>query len=465
MEDLLPGNPPFKKVKQEREEPEVRMDILPELLSEVKQESEVKTSLFYSKRPIDFVADKNRLVTDKFAKNFISTRRFDSFFTDFHKTGLGDFLKHLRLCDLHLTEKNHKAFDCILNSFSQLEKLDLFGFSCTASNPKKPKKSFTLSLPMLKSIKIESLKLINTLTLDAPVLQKLSIIKCPRLNLKIVKVESVERLVSESLEHFDVKQFKNLKNLKFLNYPSEDYLSELLSSLDQLDEIHLNDPESAAQLLEQKEQYGREHLKIFLCGLLLKGKDDPALKLTFGIFDDKIFTHLVENQSRLADKIPFFNHLQYSAIEGAPERVRNVLSRFTDLNGILIDSAVQDNRRFLNFLESFKIAELVFAKWNPPQNLLNDLPDHCADLQSLIIWAPVSEFNFLTQLPSLIYLKIDCLVDAGSIRAVLERLEFLLTFEFKFANKKIVISIDPPEENTNPNDTVSRLTARERKCS
>ena len=74
-------------------------------------------SLCYSSHPSGFIFGKSRLVSGAFARNFISSTRFASFFNTFGQTILSN-LKHLRLCDLHLGEENEKAFFQVLNSVS-----------------------------------------------------------------------------------------------------------------------------------------------------------------------------------------------------------------------------------------------------------------------------------------------------------------------------------------------------------
>ena len=110
----------------------------------------------------------------------------------------------------------------------------------------------------------------------------------------------------------NVKKLKNLKQFYFAGYLAID--STLLSDLEQLKEIHLDDPNPVSNLFDQKRRFGPADLKIYLCGLCLIGPDDPAIGLGFGYFKGEFFAHLTENASRLADQIPFCTTRQSSVL-------------------------------------------------------------------------------------------------------------------------------------------------------
>ena len=396
-------------------------------------------SLSLAKRPIEFLAGKKRWVSDAFVQNFISSLKFVSFFCTYNQSILSK-LKQLCLCDLSLTSKEREAFVEALNSLNQLEDLGLYdcGYSpISGPNKKQETKALELklNLPMLRGIQIECLDEIGKLILDAPKLQRVKLLKSDHyLRVDIVHAESVERLAVDQMAQVEVKKLKNLKSLYIFSY--REIHSTLLFSLEQLEEIHLNDPRAAREFFEQKKRYGRQ-LKIYLCGLLLEDpvndKEDPALKLPFGKFNAKIFACLAENASRLADEIPFFDGLPYTAIESVHAGLEMpVLARFSELNHILVDKPVTNIERFLNFLKNCdRITELSFNKFDPSQTLLNRLPDHCA-LLSLAINGKVSEPQFLFKFTKLIYLEMNCPIDAELIQKVLKELPFLLTFKFKF---------------------------------
>ena len=85
-------------------------------------------SLCYSERPSGFIFGKNRWVSGAFAQNFISSPRFESFVSAFDQLILSN-LKYLRLCELRLTAENRTAFAQALQSFGQLQELDLILFN------------------------------------------------------------------------------------------------------------------------------------------------------------------------------------------------------------------------------------------------------------------------------------------------------------------------------------------------
>ena len=121
-------------------------------------------TLCYSSRPTGLIMKKNNRLSRAFAKNFISSTRFASFFDTIGQTILSN-LKHLRLCDLDLNEGDQTAFTPTLNSFGQLEKLDIIRATCGQQYV------VNLNLPMLTSLHLEQVDEIEKLTLKAPRLQ------------------------------------------------------------------------------------------------------------------------------------------------------------------------------------------------------------------------------------------------------------------------------------------------------
>ena len=379
-------------------------------------------SLCYSTRPIGFIYGKSRLVNGPFAQNFISSNQFEHFFSTFGHSILSN-LKHLRLCNLYLDKETPKAFAKILQSFSQLEELDIIRFGFPFSWPH-PRSELELSLPMLRSIQLEYLSGIDRLTLDAPRLQKV------RLNdslgrMNLVHVDSVECVITDKLAQLAVKRLKNLKQL-YVKLPSS-IDPTLLSSLDQLKEISLDYRDDIPEIFEQKQRYRRTDLKVYLFGLLLNDRDGPEMSDNFSNFNRETFRYWAENVSRLTDEIPFYDTLYYDAIEHvAPELAINILKKLTDLTEVIADRPVQNIERFQGVLKSFhKIASLEFHS-SQPQELFDRLPEHCA-VQRLAIYhpGPEFEFEFLFRLEFLMHLTLLLEIDAELIRRIFEKLEFI----------------------------------------
>ena len=224
----------------------------------------------------------------------------------------------------------------------------------------------------------------------------------------IVHGESVERLITESLEHVEVMNLKNLKHLYVSFLLRID--STLLSGLEQLKEIHTNDPKTVSMLFEQKQRYARADLKIYLYGLLLNGPDDPATNAEKSdhpsTLSSEAFAQLAENRTRQADRIPFYSFLDYSDIARvAPEFEVDLLRRFTELNQVKVDCPVQDVQRYLDLLKNFnQISSLEFAGVQP-QDLFDRLPEHCA-VQRLTIGRAPSDLAFLFRLKHLTHLHL-----------------------------------------------------------
>ena len=128
--------------------------------------------LFYSRVPTGHILEKRRWISGAFAQNFIVSTRFESFFKTFGRSILSH-LKHLRLYDLDPQTESSTAFTDALNSFRQLEELDLIGKSYSKKSHKR--RELELNLPMLKSVLFEHMRGIEKVTLDAPMLKKVKI--------------------------------------------------------------------------------------------------------------------------------------------------------------------------------------------------------------------------------------------------------------------------------------------------
>ena len=416
-------------------------------------------TLCYSNRPIGRILGKSRWVSGAFTQNFINSRRFASFFDTFGQTILFS-LKHLRLCDLYLTKRDREAFARILNSFSQLEELDVIWSEL--------KQQDVLNLPMLTSLQLFEAHGIGKLTLEAPRLQKVKIQRCfSCLKLKIVPGESVERCLVDRWEYTDMKKLKNLQFLYFSHLPRDD--PTFLSSLEHLKEIHLLHNESVGDLFEQKRRLGRANLKIYLCGLPINGPHDPALHVYNNYLDEEWLVFLAENRSILADEIPFHILLDYEKIERvAPGLEVDLLKRFIDLNEVEVYVPVRDTQRFLDLLKNCEnISKLSFS-CDQPQDLFDRLPEHCAVQKLTLCRAPSDFFNrpsnlaFLFRLKHLIHLILHVRgsIDTETVRRALDELPVLSRFSFRDYHQSVSIEIGHPKRFTVSVDNVNKVDKR-----
>lgn len=402
-------------------------------------------SLCYSTRPSGFILGKDRLISGAFASNFIVSTRFESFFdssTTLGKSILSN-LKQLRLCKLRLLEEDRPAFERTLNSFGQLEEFGLF--DC-----KDPTTGFTrgieldLNLPALKAFELEDVERVGKLKLTAPGLLKIRLWRCGwSLRLNLVRGESVERVISDDFAYINVKQMKNLKYLCAEAFPAID--SAFLPDLKQLNEIHLVDPNTVQQLFRQKQQHGRADLKIYLLGCLLSGPHDPAIRaLTTGP-ETENFACLVKNSSRLADEIPLYNCLSYTAIESVDQaQASNVVRKFSELNEIIVIEPVRDIQRFLGFLKSLDNTVALIFHGDQPQELFDRLPELC--VQSLT-FHPKSDsrapnFEFLFRLPDLTCVQAYYQIDLDLVKRVFEELRFVTSFKFHCKYREVLVEVN-----------------------
>ena len=451
-----------RKLSRNRNRTEATMDDLPELpfekvLSYLSLEDRLKAravsrrwyhkinsfrvkSLCYSSRSSDFIRGKIRWVSGPFAENFVSTTRFTSFFDTFGRTILSS-LKHLRLCDLNLTEGDPTAFARTLNSLDQLQKLDIIRAELNLQDV------LNLNLPMLTSLQLEDVHGIGMLTLEAPRLQQVKILGDYRtiLRMEIVHGESVERLFVDGWGYTDMKKLKNLQFLYAAYLPGLD--PTFLSSLQHLKEIHTNHPRDVSQLFEQKQRLGRVDLKIYLYGLLLNGPHDPARNVLRNSLPSYLapeaFVCLAENPSRLADEILFYRTFYYSEIEAvAPSLDADLLKRFTDWDHVAANDPVRDTQRFLDLLKNWEnISKLSFS-CDQPQDLFDRLPEHCA-IQDLTLYCPPSDLAFLFRLKHLIRLHVGGSIrwPIETVRRAFDELPALSCFTFRYGQKRASIRI------------------------
>lgn len=398
--------------------------------------------LCFSNNPNRFFLGKNRLITGVFAQNFIGTTRYSTFFNPFSKTILTD-LKFLRLGHLYLNEKSASRFAQKLQSFGQLEELSIVHLL----NQGKASLEWALNLQMLSSIQLEDVKGLRKLTLDAPKLKKVQLLRCTLTQLHFVHAEPVEKLIIDSWAYTDVKKLKNLEYL-YCSDDSRAVTPTLLANLQQLKELHLGGREHLAQFFEEKQEYGRPDVKIYLLGLLLSGPKDPNRFHYYNTFD-----YLVENHCRLADEIAFWTStksdadlLEYENIQRVPVKsAYDLLKRFINLNQLSIDEPVQDIPRFLDLLKHLDArVELRFLK-HQPQELFDRLPGYCT-AHRLTIYSPPSDLKFLFRLKHLAYLEIHWTSDTEMVEKIppgFEELELVSWFVFKCSNnKKVAIYTD-----------------------
>ena len=457
-------SPPIKKLKREPEDQstEVKLNDLPllpfeKILSYLSLEDRVRSrivsrkwrdwidsckvnSLFYSECKKDYILGNRRLINGRFAQNFIHSPSLQPFFNVFGQSILSN-LKKLHMCWIdHSVQDGATAFASIVNSFEKLEELGLFH---SGPNPIPSGYEFNpikLNLPNLNRITFEDLEAIKLMTLYAPRLQTVKLAYCENLNLQFAHAESVETLLIDDWNYTRVKKMKNLKHLRYSGSKSK-IDKTFLSALKQLKEIHLINRTDINKIFSQKQSNGRADLKVYLCGLLLDGPDDPANNS--GVENLEFFVYLTENPTKLADEFLNVFEVYYTGIEKVSQGEElNVLRRFIDCDTIVVSRPVKDLQRFFDTIKDLnKISTLGF-QCEQQQQLFDQLPEHCA-IQRLIISCETSDFGFLYKLTELVYIYLFCAIDVQVVRRVFEELAFVLLFQFRRANKMIKIEINP----------------------
>ena len=387
-------------------------------------------------------------------KNSIISTELVLFLQTFSQSILSS-LKNLRLCSLNLNAEDAPAIVQTLNSFDQLEQLGIFDVDSLFES----RTDFQLRLPMLKSLQLVRASACVSLTLDAPRLNKVHLADT-RFSLPLVHGESVKKLIVDYLNL--MVGVDHLDHLEYLYCGGQMRIdSSLLSILKRLKEVHLNNRGDVSNLFEQKERYGLSNLKIFLFGCLLNGPSDPAIN-SLHWFTDEYLVYLAEHRTRLAEEIRYIWSLYYSSIERLPAALEiDLLSKFTDLDRILVNKPVQDVDRFLKLLKNFSNIVRLRIEWILPQQLFDRLPSHC-DVQALEIANAPTDLNFLFRLKSLDDLVLLFSIDIEFVRKVFEELPVLLSFQFPYLNKFFTISLFGSKQRDHSGDRKSSRRSRSR---
>ena len=393
-------------------------------------------SLCFSNHPSGFILGNGRGACGVLAQNFIRSPRFEQFVNTIGSPILSN-LKHLRICELTIQEGTVTAFAQAINSFGQLEELDLIRINplirINHDNDDHPAVGFELKLPKLQSIQLEESR-VHTLKLVAPLLKNVYLCAFPPRSLELVH-ESVERLFTDMRPESSINRLGNLKIL-YTSYGFR-FNPNLLARMEKLVEIHLTDRAGVMNFFEQKQRYGRADLKIYLNGYLL---DDP---LNDPLMTMNLFAYLAQDPARLDQmhgEIPYARHLPYECIEMlAPGLDIEILKRFPNLTQLIVETPIGNLPRFLIVLKNFpNIVTLQFSCNQLPE-LFHFLPEYCT-VRYLTISYRVKDLSFLFAFRHLIKLDIPyphVPTIAPFVEKVFKELHFLQEFSFSCEDNQV----------------------------
>lgn len=376
----------------------------------------------------------------RFARNFIRSRNFDSFFDAYGRTALSS-LKHLRVYNLDVGETRDRpnAFVRILNSFEHLESLhldqiqNLHGF-------------FELILPKLKSIRLNDFDQDDSdfdrfaiprlfLTLETPRLSDIRI-SCCLLDLNLMHPESVERMIISS-NVWELEKFKNLKSLQCADLLG--ISDNLLSGVEQLREIHLfADSDSLVQLHDQKRRAGRNELKIYYHGVCLAHPNDYPESIHFvSDLSREVLNLMIANYSNLADELPFYETIVYSDAKTVRQLPSDFWHKLTGLKKIKIAGRIRNIAPFLHALSNCPTVRALAFSQPQSRDLFKQLLGHCPNLRCLSFAGHglKSDFSFLFELSPV---QFGCLtrlsikpIDVHLISRIFNELNFIRCLDFE----------------------------------
>ena len=358
-------------------------------------------------------------------------------------------IEHIRICQMSPNDQQISG----LHLFSNIKKLEIW--DCTINSISE----VNLNFPLLVTVRLQEVRGIEKLNLNASKLLNIWVVSCDRLKVFLVNGDSIKTVVTTVLQTVEMEKIKNLKYLYLYGGQMD---PSFLSGRDKMKEVHLGDESLVSNLFKQKKQ-DRPNLKIYLYGCLLNGTDDPIVSCES--LEDGLnhYPCQAEHLIRLADNIPFLFELNYSAMARIVCGLEiSVFSRFSCLSKVIVDQPIRESNeveRVLKFLKNLpSIYELEFVDqsdesldWQEsgfprdltdwwPQELFDRLPDHCA-VQDLTIGGKVSNFNFLSRMIDLIELDVDASIGERVISDVLNNCAYLSTFKFRFAAYIVKISI------------------------
>ena len=417
------------------------------------------TALCFSELKREQIFEKRRLTGGKFNHTFISSSKFESFFSDFGKSVLRH-LKHLRICTLTLEDSSSLAK--AINSLGKLNELDLFDLSLGRISDSQ------LELPNLVSISIENLNGIGRLILCTPKLQKIKLWNCGSFRLEVVHTESVESISSTSSEYLDMEKFKNLKHLCCLAFHR--LSNTFLENLENLETVQIYNRNLASQLHVQKQRNDFKGLKLYYYGILF----DSHEKLQSYPREPRI-EDLIEENEKLADQILGYATLDYSKFVGRSGMETRFWKKFVCLREIRVDHPIriytywhQEKNKFcedLNhvrwFLELLKSLDNIVGlhfETSQLQELLGQLPDHCPTVEKLTL-REAKDLKFLFRFKELTDISLRNQIDADFLRRVFKELEFVVSLRFFTQSSPVEIKRDQSKRFTiiaNGSQTVFR---------
>lgn len=305
--------------------------------------------------------------------------------------------------------------------------------------------SFRLALPKLTRIRFQKSHNDGVITLDAPRLCEIEISDCyTRLDiLRAESVEAVSILDNRSLDLGSPEKLADFKSLKSLYCANFYQLSDsLLSYLNQLKEIHLNDRDAFERFHDQKRRYGRAELKIYLYGLCLADSSDYPDFLHLNLSSNEALSFMVANYSRIADRMPHCKDtIVYSKIETVPIPT-DFWGRLNNLQYVQISKRIENVTKFLDFLKNCsRVRNLLFQHADQPANLFDQLPACCSPQMLILRNESDQDLSFLLGFKDLMVIRLEH-ASLKLIQDVLKEMKFITCFTFQYCTTKFCIEID-----------------------
>lgn len=235
-------------------------------------------------------------------------------------------------------------------------------------------------------------------------------------NLKVLYLENIH-----GLEHNFLGNFKNLAEIQFARYRG-------------LDDVR--------SLEEQRRRFKLNHLAISYLGLRLDNSrqfskifaDYDALEP----FNESQIRFFSQNFSRLSDRLPFINELNFNEIENVfPSLSRAFYARLTNLVTVSLDRALNhaNETQFGEFLKLCRFPSLDLRNCRLTADFLARLPVSCWFIQTLIlgrnVFAGEPNLEFVFGLKFLNTLRIEQEISRPFVRRIYSELKYLQSFFFR----------------------------------
>ena len=237
----------------------------------------------------------------------------------------------------------------------------------------------------LANLKILSLKQVhgNRLWLQTPKLSKLRLQSACFDSLKIAFPDELKQLDCVEFEPC-INRFVHLEHLFCLSIT--DLNEDFLLNLAELKELHFErDHFAFYSLTNQQRLLNRPALAIYYQGIRSRGYLEQNLNFGSDSLNEENVGMYLSNYDDLPNRLVFIRFINYSCLQ-SKQLPEGFLKKFPHLHGVWVESRIEDELKFANFLSdcaNFSLLKLNFSGLTP--DFYTVLPTLCPTIKNLEI--------------------------------------------------------------------------------